>query len=101
MFDGNVSGTTVFNRSEINDGSYLEQVEVAVATNYDATTGDMQAVPMTLAQLKQKYCVKIEVVSMPEISDNWVIKITSDYAFFRIPNIVIIEDVAPLRVSAS
>lgn len=95
MFDGNVSGTTVFNRSEINDGSYLEQVEVAVATNYDATTGDMQAVPMTLAQLKQKYGVKIEVVSMPEISDNWVIKITSDYAFCRIPNIVIIEDVAP------
>ena len=56
----------------------------------------MQAVPMTLAELQQKYDgVKIEVVSMPEISDNWVIKITSDYAFCRIPNIVIIEDVAP------
>ena len=95
MFDGNVSGTTVFNRSEINNGSYLEQVEVAVATNYDTTTGDMQAVPMTLAELQQKYDgVKIEVVSMPEISDNWVIKITSDYAFCRIPNVVIIEDVA-------
>lgn len=94
MFDGNVSGTTVFNRSEINNGSYLDQVEVAVATNYDTTTGDMQAVPMTLAELQQTYGVEIEVVSMPEISDNWVIKITSDYAFCRIPNVVIIEDVA-------
>ena len=49
---------------------------------------------MTLAQLQQTYEVKIEVVSMPEISDNWVIEITSEYAFCRIPNIVIIEDVA-------
>lgn len=96
MFDGNVSGTTVFNRSEINNGSYLEQVEVAVATNYDTTTGDMPSRSMTLAELQQKYDgVKIEVVSMPEISDNWVIEITSDYAFCRIPNIVIIEEVAP------
>ena len=95
MFDGNVSGTTVFNRSEINNGSYLEQVEVAVATNCDTTTGDMPSTSMTLAELQQTYGVKIEVVSRPEISDNWVIEITSDYAFCRIPNIVIIEDVAP------
>lgn len=94
MFGGNVSGTTVFNRSEINNGSYLEQVEVAVATNCDTTTGDMQAVPMTLAELQQTYGVEIEVVPMPDISDNWVIEITSEYAFCRIPNVVIIEDVA-------
>ena len=95
MFGGDVSGTTVFNRSEINDGSYLEQVWVDVATNYDTITDDMQPEYMTLAQLQQTYDgVKIEVVSMPEISDNWVIEITSKYAFCRIPNIVIIEDVA-------
>lgn len=95
MFGGDVSGTTyVFDRSAIDDGSYLDQVSVEVATNYDAITDDIQPTSMTLAELQQTYDVKIEVVSMPEISDNWVIEITSEYAFCRIPNIVIIEDVA-------
>lgn len=95
MFGGDVSGTTyVFDRSAIDDGSYLDQVSVEVATNYDTITDDIQPVSMTLAQLQQTYDVEIEVVSMPDISDNWVIEITSEYAFCRIPNVVIIEDVA-------
>ena len=93
LWTGSLSDTSyTFNRSQINDGSYLDLVNVDVALNFSGTpSGSTEYV--TLSYLQDTYGATIEVVPDPEISDQWVIHIETEYAYCKIPNVVIFEDV--------
>lgn len=93
FWSGSVSDTSYrFDRSQINDGSYLDLVNVDVALNFSGTPSGTTE-NMTLSYLKEHYGATIEVVADPEISDQWVIHIETEYAYCDIPNVVIFEDV--------
>lgn len=93
FWTGSASDTShTFDRSQIKDNSYLDLVNVDVALNFSGTpSGSTEYV--TLSYLKETYDATIEVVPDPEISDQWVIHIETEYAYCNIPNVVIFEDV--------
>ena len=93
FWTGSLSDTSyTFDRSQIDDGSYLDSVYVDVALNFSGTpSGSTEYV--TLSHLQDTYGATIEVVADPEISGQWVIHIETEYAYCDIPNVVIFEDV--------
>lgn len=93
FWSGSASDTSYkFDRSQIDDGSYLDLVNVDVALNFSGTPSGTTEY-MTLSRLQDTYGATIEVVADPEISDQWVIHIETEYAYCDIPNVVIFEDV--------
>ena len=93
FWTGSASDTSyTFSRSQIDDGSYLDSVNVDVALNFSGTPSG-SITQMTLRDLKDTYGATIEVVADPEISGQWVIHIETEYAYCDIPNVVIYEDV--------
>lgn len=93
FWTGSASDTShTFDRSQIKDNSYLDLVNVHVALNFSGTPSGTTEY-RTLSYLKETYGATIEVVADPEISDQWVIHIETEYAYCDIPNVVIFEDV--------